>query len=68
VNTEGATEIGQSRETDNTGYTRRRQTKQKQNTTQYALDTTMRKQRICFVKDTIVDKLKGFHWLSFGCQ
>jgi hypothetical protein len=33
---------GQSRETCNVGYTRRRQTKQ--SATQYVLDTTMRKQ------------------------
>jgi outer membrane protein W len=31
-NTEGATKNGQSRETDNIGYTRRRQIKQKHNT------------------------------------
>jgi hypothetical protein len=35
---------GQSREAGNIGYTRRRQTKQTHNTTQYVLDTTMRKQ------------------------
>ena len=33
---------GQSRETDNIGYTRRRKTKQKK--TRYVLDTTIRKQ------------------------
>ena len=38
-NTEGAIKNGQSRETGNIGYTRRRQTKQKHNATQYALDT-----------------------------
>jgi hypothetical protein len=42
-NTEGANSNGQSRETGNIGYIRRRQTKQK-NQTQYVLDTTMRKQ------------------------
>jgi len=31
-NTEGAIKSGQSRETDNIGYTRRRKTKQKHNT------------------------------------
>ena len=31
-NTEGAVKKGKSRETDNTGYTRRRKTKQKHNT------------------------------------
>jgi len=31
-NTEGATENGQSKETGNIGYTRRRQTKQRHNT------------------------------------
>jgi hypothetical protein len=31
-NTEGAIKNGQSRETDNIGYTRRRQTKQRHNT------------------------------------
>ena len=34
----------QSRETGNIGYTRRRKTKQKHNTTQHMLDATMRKQ------------------------
>ena len=37
----GIKKIGQSRETDNIGYTRRRQTKQK---TQHNVDTTIRKQ------------------------
>jgi hypothetical protein len=41
-NTEGAIKNGQSRETGNIGFTRRRQTKQ--NTTQYLLNTTIRKQ------------------------
>ena len=39
--TEGAIKNGQSRETGNIRYTRRRQTKQK---TQYVLDTTLCKQ------------------------
>jgi len=43
-NTEGAIKNGQSRETGNIGYTRRRQTKQKHNTTQPVLDTTIQKQ------------------------
>jgi len=43
-NTEGAVKRGQPRETGNIGYTRRRKTKEKHNTTQYVLDTTMRKQ------------------------
>jgi hypothetical protein len=43
-NTEGAITNGQSRETCNIGHTRRRKTKQKHNTIQYVLDTTMRKQ------------------------
>ena len=43
-NTEGATKNGQSRETGMKGYTRRRKTNEKHNTTQYVLDTTMRKQ------------------------
>jgi hypothetical protein len=41
-NSEGVIKNEQFRETGNKGYTRRRQTKQ--NTTQYVLDTTMRKQ------------------------
>ena len=44
---EGAIKKGQPRETGNTGYTRRRKSKKKnknKNATQYALDTTMRKQ------------------------
>ena len=41
-NTEGEFKTGQSRENGNIGYTRRK--KPKQNTTQYVLDTTMRKQ------------------------
>ena len=41
-NTEGAIKNGQSRETDNIAYTRRRQTKH--NTIQYVLDTTIHKQ------------------------
>jgi hypothetical protein len=40
-NTEGAIIKAQSRETGNIEYTRQRQIK---NTTQYVLDTTMRKQ------------------------
>jgi hypothetical protein len=43
-NTKGAIKNGQSRETDNTGHTIRRKTKQKHNTTQYVLDTIIRKQ------------------------
>jgi hypothetical protein len=44
-NSEGAITIGQSRETSNIAYTRRRQIKQKHNAKmQYVLDTTMRKQ------------------------
>ena len=42
---EGAIKNEQSRETDNIGYTRRRQKKPK-HPTQYVLDTTMRKKRI----------------------
>jgi hypothetical protein len=42
-NTEGEFKTGQSRETGNIGYTRRKK-KQNKNTTQYVLDTTMRKQ------------------------
>jgi hypothetical protein len=41
-NNEGAIKNDQSRETGNIGHTRRRKTKQ--NTTQYVLDTTIRKQ------------------------
>ena len=41
-NTEGAIKDGQSRETGNTGH--RRQSKINRNTTQYVLDTTIRKQ------------------------
>jgi predicted acetyltransferase len=41
--TDGVIQDGQSRETGNIGYTRRRQSKQK-NTTQHMLNTTMRKQ------------------------
>jgi hypothetical protein len=41
--TEGAIKNGQSRDTGNIGYTGRRQTKHKY-TTQYVLDTTVRKQ------------------------
>jgi hypothetical protein len=40
-NTVGAIKNGQSRETGNIGYTRQRKTKK---TTQYVLETTMRKQ------------------------
>jgi hypothetical protein len=40
----GGIKKGQSIETGNIGYTRRRKTKQKHNTTQYVLDTTMHKQ------------------------
>jgi hypothetical protein len=40
-NTQGAIKNGQSRETGNAGYTRRR--KQNKNTTQYVFATTMRK-------------------------
>jgi len=40
-NQEWTIKNGQSKETGNIGYTRRGQTKQ--NTTQYALDTTIRK-------------------------
>jgi len=43
-NTKGAVKNGQSRETGNKGYTRRRKTKQKHNTTQYVLDATIHKQ------------------------
>ena len=42
ANTEVAIKIGQSRETDNIGHTRRWKTKQ--SLTHYLLDTTMRKQ------------------------
>ena len=42
-NTEEAIKNGQSRDTSNIGYTRRRKTKQKHNTTQYVLDTTIHK-------------------------
>ena len=42
-NTDGAIKNGQSRETSNMEYTRRR--KKKKNTTQYVLDTTMFKQK-----------------------
>jgi hypothetical protein len=41
-NIDGTIKNGQSRETVNIGYTRRRKTKQK--STQYVLDTTIRKQ------------------------
>jgi len=41
-NTEGAVNNGQSRKTVNIGYTRLE--KQSKNTSQYVLDTTMRKQ------------------------
>ena len=41
---EGAIKNGQSRETGNIRYTRRRQTNWKNNTAQYALDTSIRKQ------------------------
>jgi len=43
MSTEGPIKNGQSRDTDNTGYTRRRETKQNKNTTQHLLDTTVRK-------------------------
>jgi hypothetical protein len=43
-NTEDAIKNGQSRETGNPGYTRRRKTKHNKNTTQYGLDITIRKQ------------------------
>ena len=45
-NTEGAIKKGQSRETGNIGYTRRKRKEDKQNmnTTQYVLDTTTLKQ------------------------
>ena len=42
-NTEGEIRNGQSRETGNIGYTRRKK-KQQKTTTQYVLDTTIRKQ------------------------
>jgi hypothetical protein len=42
INTEGAIKNGQSKETGNIGYTRRRKIKTK--TTQYVLGTTLRKQ------------------------
>ena len=42
-NTEGEIRNGQSRETGNIGYTRRKKKTQK-TTTQYVLDTTIRKQ------------------------
>ena len=50
--TEGVIKKGQSRETGSIWYTRRRQSREtgsiedeeRQNTTQYVLDTTMRKQ------------------------
>ena len=41
-NTEGSIKKGQSRETGNIGFTKRRKTNK--NTIQYVLDTTMRKQ------------------------
>ena len=44
-NTEGEIKNGQSRETGKTEHTRGRKSK-KNNTTQYVLDTTMRKQYI----------------------
>jgi hypothetical protein len=43
-NSEGAVKYGQSRETGNIWYNRRRNSKQKHNTTQYVLDTTRRKE------------------------
>ena len=43
-NTEEAIKNGQSRDTSNIGYTRRRQTKHNHNTTQYVPDNTIRKQ------------------------
>ena len=43
-NTEGEIRNGQSRETGNIGYTRRKKQKNKNTTTQYVLDTTIRKQ------------------------
>ena len=46
-NSEGAIKNGQSRETGNIGYTRQGtqdEDKQNNNTTQYLLDTTIRKQ------------------------
>ena len=43
-NTEEAIKNGQSRDTSNIDYTRRRKTKQKHNTTQYVPDNTIRKQ------------------------
>ena len=42
-NTEGAMKNRQSRETDDIGYTLNEE-KQNKNTTQYVLDTTLRKQ------------------------
>ena len=39
--TEGAIKNGQSRETGNIGYIRQRKKKNKKNTTQYVLDTTI---------------------------
>ena len=48
-NTEGAVKKGQSRETGNIGYTRRR--KYNKDTTQYVLDTTILKQtQITFIR------------------
>jgi len=63
-NTEGAIENGQSRKSDNIGYTRRRQTKQ--NTTQYELDTTMCKRtQITYIRYELSYKQQGVNTFAY---
>ena len=58
-NAEGAIKIGQSRETDNIGYTRHK-TKTSKAKTQYVLDTTILKQTHIFVSFSLCDIGYGF--------
>jgi carboxypeptidase C (cathepsin A) len=66
--TEGAIKNGQSREIGNIGYTRKTKANKIKNTTQYALDTTMRKQNQAYYIYMLyyIKNINSLKYISFA--